>query len=295
MIIGEVLFDTFPDGRRVLGGAPFNVAWNAQGLGLRPQFISAVGTDEPAAEVRQKMTAHQMELSGLQTDPAHGTGKVEVTFNDEHEPQYEIVPDQAYDFVQPQPILDWLDGQAAEAVSMIYHGSLIWRNPASRSAVIATRKKVDVPIFVDLNVRMPWFDDAWLDELLTGVRWLKLNKDELGQLSGQPVETEADIVAAVKTLQQTYACDSFFVTSGSKGAWHIASDGEVHFAAAPKPEKLVDTVGAGDAFSAATIVGLSQSLDIQTVLDRAVAHAARVCGLNGATTDAAGFYQTGSI
>ncbi len=81
VIFGEVLFDRFPDGNSVLGGAPFNVAWHLQAFGARPLLISSVGDDELGAEIRQTMQDWGMDDSGLQTDAAHPTGTVEVSFN----------------------------------------------------------------------------------------------------------------------------------------------------------------------------------------------------------------------
>ena len=73
-IFGEVLFDLFPDGRRVLGGAPFNVAWNLQAFGERPLLISRVGTDGNALSVLSAMQVWGMDASALQTGPGAATG-----------------------------------------------------------------------------------------------------------------------------------------------------------------------------------------------------------------------------
>ena len=62
LIFGEVLFDCFPEGRRVLGGAPFNVAWGLQGFGLRPRLLSAVGADAPGDEIRERMQERDVEI-----------------------------------------------------------------------------------------------------------------------------------------------------------------------------------------------------------------------------------------
>lgn len=78
-LFGEVLFDHFPDGKQVLGGAPFNVAWHLQALGQAPLFISRVGTDPEGEQIRRSMDDWGMDLGGLQTDPALPTGRVSVS------------------------------------------------------------------------------------------------------------------------------------------------------------------------------------------------------------------------
>ncbi|OQX46150.1 MAG: carbohydrate kinase, partial [Candidatus Sedimenticola endophacoides] len=99
LIFGEVLFDDFPDGSRVLGGAPFNVAWNLQALGARPLLISRVGNDALGRSIREQMQHWGMDLSAMQLDSAHPTGTVEVRIDD-GEPSYEIVAPCAYDFIR---------------------------------------------------------------------------------------------------------------------------------------------------------------------------------------------------
>lgn len=97
-VFGEVLFDCFPDGARVLGGAPFNVAWHLQAFGDRPQFISRIGGDESGREIARAMASWGMDCAGLQYDPDYPTGRVEVSIT-ATEPSYEIVADSAYDFI----------------------------------------------------------------------------------------------------------------------------------------------------------------------------------------------------
>ncbi len=70
VIYGEVLFDCFPDGSNVLGGAPFNVAWHCQAFGLNPLFISRVGNDRQGEQVKQEMQNWSMRTDGLQLDAA---------------------------------------------------------------------------------------------------------------------------------------------------------------------------------------------------------------------------------
>ena len=55
LVFGEVLFDEMPDGARILGGAPFNVAWHLEAFGLRPLMITRIGVDQQGDEVLAAM------------------------------------------------------------------------------------------------------------------------------------------------------------------------------------------------------------------------------------------------
>jgi fructokinase len=274
--VGEVLFDQFPDGQRVLGGAPFNVAWNLQGFGLSPLFVSAVGNDEEGAEIRERMTRWGMDTSALQTTSAWPTGVVRVTLQG-GQPSYDIVTDQAYDHVA---VPDGLD-----EVGLLYVGSLALRAEQTRATIEHLIATTAAPRFVDINIRQPWFDHAWLPTLLDGARWVKLNEEELGWLVDKPCTSRAQILDAAQVWRRDHGDACLFITCGADGAYAIERDGAVAFAEAPPPDPLADTVGAGDAFASAVIAGLLAGWDSEGLLRAAVRFASRTCSLRGATTD----------
>jgi fructokinase len=129
-VFGEVLFDRFPDGHAVLGGAPFNVAWHLQAFGERPRFLSAVGDDAPGRQIRQAMADWGMDLDSLGTDPEHATGEVVVSLEG-GEPSYDIRPDRAYDHIAPPA--------AGPGCDLLYHGTLAVRGPRSAQALTRLR------------------------------------------------------------------------------------------------------------------------------------------------------------
>ncbi len=212
---GEILFDVFPDGREVLGGAPFNVAWHLQGFGLAPLLISRVGADAAGERIRAAMAAWGMRLDGLQTDPVHPTGRVIVSLRD-GEPSFDIVTDSAWDFIAADELPDLTP-------AILYHGSLAVRHPVSAAALGALLARCGAsnpsqppgpaagqprgpaagrplaarldgarprPLrFVDVNLRPPWWQAEVVQGLLDGADWAKLNQDELAWLT--PVPTPA--------------------------------------------------------------------------------------------------------
>ena len=285
VIFGEVLFDCFPD-RRVLGGAPFNVAWNLHGLGSRPRFVGAVGDDEPGAEVRGIMTAWGMDTSGLQVDRDHPTGTVQVSLEG-GEPSYEIVADQAYDHMDAQLALETMGDRTG---GILYHGSLALRESRSHDALTALRPRMRGGVFMDVNLRAPWWDRDTVRELVAQATWVKLNQDELDALGDGSAASPG---GGARALLSRFGLQAVILTRGSEGALVATDDGSLISRPAPPVQGLVDTVGAGDAFSAVTILGLMRGWDWETTLERAARFAARVCTLRGATTRDRQFYAEG--
>jgi fructokinase len=286
VIFGEVLFDCFPDGNSVLGGAPFNVAWHLQGLGLHPLFISAVGKDAHGEQVRRTMQSWGMDMSGLQTRESFPTGQVTVSL-EAGQPSYDIVADQAYDHIDGQQVL-----AAAEAkkCALIYHGSLALRHKVSRASLDALLASTQLPVFLDLNLRSPWWDKNQIDRLLARARWVKLNDEELFEVAGVTPAAEQDITVVAQTVYEHYELQWLIVTQGAEGAFILTPQGKVEGRAA-RVENLVDTVGAGDAFSAVTIAGLLQGWPVAELLQRALNFAAAVCQQRGATTENIALYR----
>lgn len=281
MVFGEVLFDCFPDGKKVLGGAPFNVAWGLRGFGQSPVFISAVGDDANGREVLENMDAWQMPTDGLQTDADHATGTVQVTLEDE-EPSYEICEDRAWDFIEDE---GWV------ATDMIYHGLLALRNERTRETFEALVARSGAQRFFDINLRPPYDSMELIKKWIRDVDWLKLNIDELESLlEGTEVEFN-DAGGAIGKLRAEYGIHNVLLTGGSQGARIQGEVGEAVCAPAPKPEPFVDSVGAGDSFSAYTLHGLLSGMPVDQIVANASRFAAKVCGMQGATTLKKNFYQ----
>jgi fructokinase len=271
IIFGEVLFDTFPDGREVLGGAPFNVARHLQGFGCQPLFVSRVGDDARGEQVRAAMRDWDMDLSGLQLDHEYPTGIVQIAMQGKSH-SFDILPDQAYDFIETEAALSLLQENHFD---LLYFGSLIERSPQSRATLKQLRTS-PLPQFVDINLRAPWWQAEHIAELIHGVEWLKLNDEELSGLG-----YAGDTVDAARKLFDQYRLNALVVTRGARGALIVTEDG-VEQGEPVALEKLVDTVGAGDAFSAVCIHGLLHGWEWRKTLRHALSFAARLCEVRGA-------------
>jgi sucrose-phosphate synthase len=287
LIFGEVLFDHFPDGSRVLGGAPFNVAWHLRGFGSNPLVVSAVGDDEEGREVLARMTSWDLATTGVQVDQAHTTGRVTASVVD-GENHFEIAPGQAWDFIGAEEAKRAISD---EPTGLFYHGTLALRGDQSWRSLQTLLNDTEASAFVDINLRPPWWTREKLDWCLSTSEWIKLNDAELSELTSRPTGTTAECRDAAIALARAHSIDGVVVTRGARGALAVRG-GERVFEVEPMPvENIVDTVGAGDAFSAVVCLGILHDWEFQTTIDRAARFAADLCTVRGATTTDFGLYE----
>ena len=278
-IFGEVLFDHFPDGKRVLGGAPFNVAWHLQAFGQMPLFNSRIGCDPEGNEVLTAMQDWGLDTRHLQTDTERSTGWVSISFDD-GEPVYDIVAPCAYDAIEAET--------AGVDCQLLYHGSLALREAKSRHTLESLRSGQPKIIFMDVNLRPPWWQRELVLDMVQQADWVKLNDDELARL--QAAET-GDTLRPADFLAR-HGLKGLVLTHGSRGAELLTHAGE-HFEVQPDRDiEVVDTVGAGDAFASVMILGLVNEWPMDLTLQRAQAFASCLVGNRGATVSDIAFYRS---
>jgi fructokinase len=141
-------------------------------------------------------------------------------------------------------------------------------------------------VFVDVNLRPPWCDEADVLRLLRGAHWVKLNGHELDRLAPGRGDRETN----AEELVEKYDLDGLLVTDGSRGATLLTPDGRRRTASPRTGIEVADTVGAGDAMASVMILGLLKGWDQQTSLDRAQAFASAIVGRRGATVADPAFY-----
>jgi fructokinase len=281
LIFGEVLFDSFPDGRKVLGGAPFNVAWNLQALGLSPLLVSRTGNDNLGRQIRETMESWGMDCRGLQVDLKHPTGTVQIDLV-EGQPSFTIPQNQAYDFISS------IDMSVDFEPSFIYHGSLALRNEVGYNSLALLKQRTKCPVFIDINLRSPWWSNEKVFSIIEGATWLKLNDEELDALLPGPGNLEE----RCRTLLERFALGAVFVTLGDKGAAALYSDDGFSLLKLQKTGRIVDTVGAGDAFSSVLLLGLITGWPHALRMQRAQEFASAVVGQRGAVSHDKAFYET---
>ena len=256
--IGEILWDIHADGTRTPGGAPFNVAYHCQQLGHEGIIVSRVGDDELGYELRDLLHQYGMSDEFLQTDMTHPTGTVQVEIID-GEPQYTITEDVAWDYIKPTETV-WTsqcDAVVFGTLALRY-GPNIWAIDKLVHKNAPPRLRV-----CDLNIRSGYYTMETLAFCRMHCDWLKVSNSE-HELVGSRTSAKVRII-----------------TSGSAGA-RIETEGNNHTLPA-HPCNVVDTIGAGDAFTAALLCLHLEGRSLEEAGRFASRYAARVCEHRGAT------------
>ena len=287
LVIGEILFDVFPNYRR-LGGAPFNFAYHLKNFGFEVRFISRIGIDDAGKEILHKLELARFNLDDIQVDDDHPTGSVDVQLDKGGAPQFHIIPDVAYDYIE------FIPGYHANLINearIIYFGSLVQRSEAGYENVQAfiSRNSSKILNFYDINLRPGCYNKAIIKKSLLKTDILKLNTSELGKLK-QMRSLKMNNEKFVYHLMETHSIRTVSLTKGESGSELFTNRG--NFSSEPAEAiKVVDSVGAGDAYAAMLVAGLLQQWRPEEILDRASLFASRICEIKGAIPDSASFYE----
>jgi len=261
--IGEILWDVFPDSER-LGGAAFNFSVNARRLGQEVTFVSAVGEDERGRSARLRAESLGLDPDFIQVVAGAPTGWVSVGLDSSGHPDFTIHRPAAYDRVAlDEPALARL---SAWNPDWIYYGTLHQMEPPSHTV---TRKLVEaLPAahkFYDINLRRNSYTRELVQRLLSDADAVKLNDDEVAAVEAMAGSHSTSLRQFTETWSRRMGWRAVAVTRGKDGcAVRFGED----YAEIPGHEiTVVDTVGAGDAFAAALLCGLSQSWNAARTAD----------------------------
>ncbi len=277
--LGEVLWDLFPAGEQ-FGGAPANFASHAANLGASVSMISAIGDDDLGRRAKDALQSYGVDTSMLQTVEDKPTGTVGITLDEAGKPTFEIHRDSAWDHLQWQD--DWT--ALLQKSRCVYFGTLGQRSTTARQAIrraLQVAKEAGAMRIVDINLRQPFFDAAMIRESVELASVLKLSLDELPEIcdafSLDDSAAPADLIAQ---LRSKAGLDLVVMTNGADGATLATAGGVLHQPGVPA--EVVDTVGAGDSFTAAFVTGLLRDDPHPQILEHACKVAATVCGHAGA-------------
>ena len=276
--LGEVLWDVFPDAAH-FGGAPANFACHAAGLGGDAWVVSAVGRDKLGDDALASLSAKNVHTLLLQRND-HPTGTVTVTLDAAKQASYVFAADPAWDHIAWNQSLALL----AKKCQAVCFGSLAQRAPESRRTVreFLENTSADCLRIFDVNLRQQFYSREVIESSLGFANVFKLNNDEVpvvADLLGLPKDEKAFVLS----VAQRFDLHTVALTRGAAGSlvWH---KGQYDEKTAPKVA-VVDTVGAGDSFSAALAIGLLRGEDLSRIHQRAVDVAAFVCTKAGATPE----------
>jgi fructokinase len=291
LLFGEALVDVL-DGDPVPGGAPLNVAVHLASLGFSVVLVSRIGDDPDGELVRAVLKRAGISESGLQVDRDRPTARSLVSL-DGGVPRFTIPEEQAFDFLEPGRA-----GAAARSFrpGAFCFGTLVQRSKRGRAALDAVLGSGNALRVVDLNLRPPWFQADTVAETVARAHVLKVSEEEAFEtvrlLGLPPVSGIADAAAQ---LSRWRGPRQVFVTRGGAGAIAFTSrkhrEELLETPASPLPGPLRDTVGAGDAFTAAVLAGAALDWPARETLRLGSDLAAAVCGLTGPLPPDASFWR----
>ncbi len=251
--IGELLWDVFPE-RALLGGAPANFAVMAARLGNHAAMLSRVGRDELGRRAIETLDPMPVDTSHVQIDTAHATGRVTVALKEDGQPAYTIHENAAWDFLELTD--EWV--QLAQRADALCFGSLAQRGQTSRQTIqtLAAESSSKCVRVFDVNLRAPFYTAEILQESLELATVVKMNDAEVPlvlSLLGLPAEDEAIASrlrsGAGRLLTEFPNVELVAITCGANGSLLVRRDEwDKHPGIATK---VADTIGAGDAFTAA--------------------------------------------
>ncbi len=280
--LGELLWDCFPTGR-LPGGAPANVAFHAQQLGLPAAVATRVGTDALGDELVAFLAAKGLRTDLVQRDPVHSTGTVTATPQPNGHTDYVFLENSAWDFLELSP--SWI--KAISSATVVVFGTLAQRCETSRQTIrelMTLRRSLGFLSVYDINLRPPFYRPEWIQQSLELARVVKLNDDEsrlIGEMLGSPSASPFDVARLL--LDRYEKIELVCITRGGQGAIGVT---RTETAEVPGlPVKVVDTVGAGDAFTAALIAFRLQRWPLATTLHYANRIGALVASRAGAMPD----------
>lgn len=275
--LGEVLWDVYPDAAR-FGGAPANFASHAASLDAESWLASSVGVDELGNRALDTLRRHGVESACVARDAEHPTGRVDVILDSLGQASYEFAENTAWDHIA------WSDAlhSLARRCDAVCFGTLAQRSSRSRDTIERFVKATPASTLrmFDVNLRKQFYDAATIDQSLGLATALKLNEEELPIVARLCGVNESSPLDAMRALMERYSLRLVALTRGPDGATLIS--GAEESTSPALTTSVVDTVGAGDAFTAAVVIDFLAELPLADINAHANAVASFVCSHPGA-------------
>jgi fructokinase len=275
--LGEVLWDLLPTGPQ-LGGAPTNFTYHAAALGARALMVTRIGDDDLGKEVIKRFQQMDLSRETMQVDPTRPTGTVGVTLDEKGVAHYTFAEDAAWEHLAPTNVAL----QAVRGAQAVCFGTLGQRAETSRRAIqqLVAAASADALKIFDVNLRLDFYSREVIEQSMRLSNVLKLNEEELAVLTAM-FSLQGSVRQRIEWLVRAFGFKLVVVTRGSSGSL-IHQEGRWS-ELPPQPVRVVDTVGAGDAFAAALTMGLLAGMTLDEMHVMAAEAARYVCSHRGAT------------
>ena len=273
--LGEILWDVLPQ-TCMLGGAPANFAHHVNALGGAGVPVSRVGNDDLGREALSLLVCRGLNIDAVSLDPEHPTGTVDARVDEDGVATYVFPDNVAWDFLALDQSTLTLAGNA----DAVCFGSLAQRAEISRRSIHRFLDAAEKALKVfDINLRQDFHTPETLTASLDAANVLKINDAELDvvrRLFSLPQGEQP----ALQTLMKRHGLDLAVLTRGDKGSLLLSPDTVSDLPA--EPVDVVDTIGAGDAFTAALVLGYLKRWPLDNINRYAARVAAYVCSQPGA-------------
>ncbi len=272
--LGEILWDMLPTGKQ-LGGAPANFAYHVCRLGGNGWAVSAISDDELGREI--KSTLSTKKLNTILEEVNEPTGTVQVTLNAAGVPTYEITEGVAWDHI---PFTERI-GDLAKETSAVCFGTLAQRSPESRATIhefIENMPDGSLKVY-DINLRQNYYDEKIISDSLRLADILKINDEELDIVS-KMLSLSGTQEERCRAISRAFNLKFVILTKGGDGSEVVLED-KVHISRPGKID-IVDTVGAGDSFTAAFILAYLRGESLEKAHTLATEVSSYVCTKAGA-------------
>jgi len=274
--IGELLWDVLPKGEKI-GGAPVNFCYYVNALGAKGIPVSTVGRDDRGKRALDLLQQYGLNIAGISVSDEHCTGYVNASLDKEGAAIYRLPKEVAWDHLNINEYAD----NAKIHLDAVCFGTLAQRSKVSCKAIHTFLN--DLPLqtvkIFDANIRQNFFSREIIDASLKHTDILKINDEELKIIAGL-IDVNGSEQKLLKVLITRYCLDMVILTRGGNGSLLMTPDEfsehqGVH-------TQIIDTIGAGDSFTAATIIGHLNGFSLNEISDRANHIAAHVCSYRGA-------------
>lgn len=260
---GEILWDCYPE-KKYIGGAPLNFAAHSAKLDNEVYMLSALGRDSLGCAAKEYLEKYNIFTDYVVFSESKPTGKCVVTLDENSVPSYDLVDDTAYDYISCDDVPNSFD--------VLYFGTLALRHEFNCiSLQRLLERNTFKEIFVDVNIRQPYFSEETVDFAVKNATILKISLEELSIVSEMThVQYSGDFKDFARMLADKYTnLEMIVITLGADGGYCYDCVGDEDYCSHSKKVKVVSTVGAGDSFSAAFLSEYQHTNDLRLSMDYA--------------------------
>ena len=281
--IGEILYDVYPETKN-LGGAPLNFLYHIFKFTGKGKIISRVGNDVLGENARDFLKNNNIPTNYIQIDNLYPTGVTTVVLDENKVPSFRIDEDRAYDFIESTSEINYL---VNEETDCLYFGSLAQRNKITRDTIRSLFNK-KIKYFCDLNIRQNFYTEDIIHKSLVASDILKINLDELKLINQLILKMEFSVKAIASDLMKEYNIELLAVTKGEDGSTLFYKNEINDYKTSLS--KVVDTLGAGDAFAAVLCIGHLRGWKLSRTNQLANEFAGEICKIKGALPETEALY-----